>query len=687
MSAIPYASPPLSPPTVSVGSSSTNPARRWLLLSYGLAAFLGIGLALVVFVQTRALLGLSDRLFHKNFPAMETISTLKGLIAAQEPILYRYYADPDTARFRKQFADNQEAIATNLARLHATLGTEDSGVCHAGLGRINQFANELVLSLDGPQRNWDHAREVLARVSQTSDMMTTEMDKVVSGISLEYQLSMSDTSAHIGTISFLVYAFAGTLLLLGGLAAVYLTRYLKAVAHQQAIALFPEKNPTPVMRLDAAGDVTYTNPAAAETLRALGLPDTEFLRLLPPDLQERIAALSQAQPPNASWEYALNDRVFSCQAHFVRDTGVFHVYPIDITEHRRAEMALEQALHQVQDLSKKLADENIYLREEIRATNTSSDIIGESPALMNVLRRVDQVAATDATVLILGESGVGKESMARAIHDRSPRHNGPFIKLNCAAIPANLVESELFGHERGAFTGAVQRRLGRFELAEGGTIFLDELGELPLDTQAKLLRVLQEREFERVGGTGTVRVSVRLIAATNRDLLKMVEAGSFRADLYYRINVFPVELPPLRKRTEDIPLLTAHFLRKFATQHGKQFEGVSAISLERLLSYHWPGNIRELQNVIERATILSTGTRLEVPPLQSSLAPTEAEPGKHAAPLKLEAVERAHILRVLSETGWLIEGKKGAAASLGLPPGTLRSRMKKLSIDRPHAAT
>ena len=290
------------------------------------------------------------------------------------------------------------------------------------------------------------------------------------------------------------------------------------------------------------------------------------------------------------------------------------------------------------------------------------------------------MAATDSTVLITGETGTGKELIARAIHSNSRRAARPLIKVNCAALPAGLVESELFGHEKGAFTGAIARRIGRFELADGGTLFLDEIGELPLETQAKLLRVLQEREIERVGGGAAIQVDVRIIAATNRDLIKAVRDRTFREDLYYRLGVFPVALPPLRERVEDIPLLVRFLVDRFASRTGKRIEGVSQETLRRLAAYRWPGNIRELENVLERAVILASGPILDLeidverPP---ALAATE---GTH--PSSLEEVERRHILDVLGQTNWVIEGPRGAAGILGLHPNTLRSRMKKLGIVR-----
>ena len=287
------------------------------------------------------------------------------------------------------------------------------------------------------------------------------------------------------------------------------------------------------------------------------------------------------------------------------------------------------------------------------------------------------MAATDATVLITGETGTGKELIARAIHSNSRRAARPLIKVNCAALPAGLVESELFGHERGAFTGAIARRIGRFELADGGTLFLDEIGELPLETQAKLLRVLQEHELERVGGGTPIPVDVRIIAATNRDLIKAVHDRTFREDLYYRLSVFPLPLPPLRERAEDIPLLVRFLVERFAARTGRRIEGVSQETMRRLAAYRWPGNIRELENVIERAIILAAGPTLDFQIDSERPAPAAIEDSSASS---LEAVERRHILAVLEQTHWIIDGPRGAAGILGLHPNTLRSRLKKLGI-------
>jgi len=317
-----------------------------------------------------------------------------------------------------------------------------------------------------------------------------------------------------------------------------------------------------------------------------------------------------------------------------------------------------------------------YLVEELRAERHS--IVGDSPALRRVLEQIAQVARTDSTVLIQGETGTGKELVARAIHDAGARRERPLVKLNCAALPRELVESELFGHEKGAFTGALQQRRGRFELADGGTLFLDEVGELPLDTQAKLLRVLQEREFERVGGARSLKVDVRVIAATNRDLHSQVAAGRFRADLFYRLNVLPIVVPPLRERRDDIPALLRHFAAKTARKLGRPVNGIAPAFMDSARAYDWPGNIRELENVIERAMVMSRGEVLD-----GSVLPAAAAPGSPAAPAAdgtLEEMERAHIRRVLEGARWIIEGERGAARILGLNPSTLRGRLRKLGI-------
>ncbi len=345
-------------------------------------------------------------------------------------------------------------------------------------------------------------------------------------------------------------------------------------------------------------------------------------------------------------------------------------------------IAVENALTygEIRDLKDQLAQEKLYLEDEIRSETHFDDIIGKSAMLRRVLQEVETVAPSDSTVLILGETGTGKELIARAIHDRSGRKVHAFVKLNCAAIPTGLLESELFGHERGAFTGAIAQRIGRFELAHRGTVFLDEIAEIPLELQPKLLRVLQEREFERLGSAHTLRTDARLIAATNSDLQARVNKKLFRDDLFYRLNVFPIRVPPLRERAEDIPVLVRHFAEQFARRMKKGIESIPSETMKVLSRYHWPGNVRELQNVIERAVILSNGPVLKVP-----LADLKhrATPSAATANGTLEEAERKHILAVLDETNWVIAGANGAAARLGMKRSTLQFRMRKLGISRP----
>jgi formate hydrogenlyase transcriptional activator len=339
------------------------------------------------------------------------------------------------------------------------------------------------------------------------------------------------------------------------------------------------------------------------------------------------------------------------------------------------------AYERIEELNAQLAREKLYLEDEIRSDHQFEEIIGRSRALGRVLREIETVAPTDSTVLISGETGSGKELVARAIHQVSSRLDQPFVKLNCAAIPTGLLESELFGHEKGAFTGAINQRIGRFELASRGTVFLDEVGEIPLEVQPKLLRVIQEREFERLGSTRTLRTNARLIAATNRDLAALAAEQRFREDLFYRLNVFPIAVPPLRDRREDIPMLVRHFAQQFARRMKKTIEVIPTETMEALTRYDWPGNIRELQNLIERAVILSTGSTLDVP--VASLNGRRAAPEQDDAAATLEDADRRHIVAALERTNWVIAGPNGAAARLGMKRSTLQFRMRKLGIARP----
>jgi formate hydrogenlyase transcriptional activator len=349
----------------------------------------------------------------------------------------------------------------------------------------------------------------------------------------------------------------------------------------------------------------------------------------------------------------------------------------NVLARKKADEKLKCAYQQIQSLKEQLEQENIYLREEIKLNHSHHTIVGGGSAIRSVLKKAEQVAPTDTTVLVLGETGTGKELVARTIHELSVRNKRPMVKTNCAALPATLIESELFGREKGAYTGALAREIGRFELANDSTIFLDEIGELPPDVQSKLLRVLQEGEFERLGSSRTIKVNVRVIAATSRNLEAMVKEGKFREDLYYRLNVFPIVIPPLRERPEDIPALVWHILHELGKRMGRKIEGIQSSTMRAFQTYPWPGNVRELRNVIERNLILNVGPifKAEVPEL-------EHHPAKDS-PRRLEEVEADYLRSVLDQTKWRIRGKGGAAEIIGLKPTTLESRMKKLEIRRP----
>jgi len=376
---------------------------------------------------------------------------------------------------------------------------------------------------------------------------------------------------------------------------------------------------------------------------------------------------------------------------------VFSAADIELVQQVAAQIAIAvenaMAFKEIDALKNKLAVEKLYLEEEIRTEFNFEEIIGESGSLKKALAQVELVAPAGTTALILGETGTGKELIARAIHNLSPRRERTFVKINCAAIPSGLLESELFGHERGAFTGAINQKVGRFELADRGTLFLDEVGDIPLELQPKLLRVLQEQEFERLGSNRTQRVDVRVVAATNGDLSKRVAEKAFRSDLYYRLNVFPIQIPALRERREDIPLLVRYFVQKFSRRLNKTVAYVPADAMDALANYAWPGNVRELENLIERAVLLSPGKELRVPLSEiKSASVTDGFPTPGPATTfatttssigTLEEAERQHILRALRQTEWRIAGPKGAAALLGMKRTTLQARMRKLGIRRP----
>jgi formate hydrogenlyase transcriptional activator len=364
-----------------------------------------------------------------------------------------------------------------------------------------------------------------------------------------------------------------------------------------------------------------------------------------------------------------------------------HGVAFDITERKRAEEATLTAYDEIRRLTDQLRADNVYLQEEIKLKCNFGEIVGQTPAIQRVLHQVEQVAGTSSTVLLEGETGTGKELLARAIHSGSPRRARPMLTLNGAALPSTLIESELFGHEKGAYTGALTRQIGRFEQADGSTLFLDEIGELPLEAQVKLLRVLQYGQFERLGSTRTLSASVRIIAASNRDLETLVKEGRFREDLYYRLNVFPIRLPALRERVEDIPLLAWSFVREFGRTMGRKIDSIPRETMEMLKRYNWPGNIRELRNVIERAMIVTQGPLLQVElpsvfgaaSFTQSISPDARPP---VSGMTLDESQRCQILTVLERTGWRVSGKNGAAAILGLKPTTLESRMAKLGIKR-----
>ena len=438
------------------------------------------------------------------------------------------------------------------------------------------------------------------------------------------------------------------------------------------------------------------------------MPPSEFLgkkqsEVLPPELAEqfsrRFTQIFESDKP-VLMEYTIPvlQGLRTFEASMVRCNGDKILTIVrDITERRNAEESLRKALDEVQRLKDQLHEENIYLQEEIRVASNFGEMIGNSEALRRVLLKAEQVAPVDTTVTILGETGTGKELLAHAIHRLSPRRDRTLVKLNCAALPGPLIESELFGHEKGAFTGADARRIGRFEIANGGTIFLDEVGELPLDLQAKLLRVLEEGEFDRLGGTHTMKVDVRVIAATNRNLEEAVRKGEFRSDLYYRLNIFPITLPPLRERKEDIPILVTHLVTQLSQKLGKTIDVIGQDTMAKLRNYPWPGNVRELRNVIERAVIITQGPKLR---LIDDLDSQALELDLQKQPVKpevfvdlgqpdetLEHYEYNLILRTLKNVHWKLEGPGGAAELLNLHPSTLRSKMRKLGIERPRYKT
>ena len=447
------------------------------------------------------------------------------------------------------------------------------------------------------------------------------------------------------------------------------------ISESEGLSNFPDENPNPVMRLSKEGRLLYANLASQPLLKSWNQK-----------LGDKIngAAMSKFYQASKSESQQQHDfdcghRVFTVVFAPVAGSDYINLYALEITGKKIVERALQTALDEVKLLKNRLQQENHYLQDEIKQVHGSDAIIGNSEVQEKLLQKVGQVAKTDTTVLISGETGTGKELLARAVHAASQREHRPLVKVNCAALPAGLIESELFGHEKGAFTGATARKIGRFELADGGTIFLDEIGDLPLELQSKLLRVLQEGELERVGGNSTIRVDVRVIAATNRNLADSITAGEFREDLFYRLNVFPIQSPPLRNRKNDIALLAHHFLQKYSTKIGKRINAIDAPVLARLQAYDWPGNVRELENIIERAIILSEGTSLQMDEaFDLNVTPQRQQRGEKT----IGEVEREMMQEALEICGWKIEGDGGAAVKLGVAPSTLRERIKKYGLQR-----
>ena len=446
-----------------------------------------------------------------------------------------------------------------------------------------------------------------------------------------------------------------------------------------SLSKFPEENPNPVMRMSKQGMVLYGNKASEQLLNCWGQRGSEFIKGKP--LQTLFHAVENGGPIVEDFE--CQERVFTVTFMPIENSNYVNAYALDTTDQKEIENALQSALSEVRQLRNRLQRENRYLREEIKQEIGFDTILGDSEAQVEMMHKIHQVCATDSTVLITGETGTGKELIARAVHAMSLRRDLPLIKINCAALPTELIESELFGHQKGAFTGALSNKPGRFELAHRGTLFLDEIGDIPLESQSKLLRALQEQEFERVGGNKTIKVDVRVIAATNRVLAENIVRGEFREDLYYRLNIFPIHSPPLRERLPDIPTLAGHFLEKYSKKIGKRIEAIDDTVMQRLQAYHWPGNVRELENIIERAVILTDGHQLQLDENFDSVPVRIPEPRART----LGEVEQEMIQSALQDCNWKVEGDSGAATRLAMAPSTLRERIKKFGLERSPSAS
>jgi PAS domain S-box-containing protein len=475
-----------------------------------------------------------------------------------------------------------------------------------------------------------------------------------------------------------------------------ITEHKKAEAKMEHLASFPELNPNPVIETDLNGQLVFCNAATMKMLKKLNVPDDVHL-FFPLDLTKIIKELEQGSDGRYLLrELEINGSVFIESIIVPANLKVARIYAQEITKRKQAEDALQKAhdemgqrveertaelntaLSEIKTIKDQLEVENIYFRQENKMKHQFENIIGQSDGLKYVLYRAQQVAAANTTILILGETGTGKELIASAVHNMSSRKDRPLITVNCAALPGNLIESELFGREKGAFTGADVRRMGRFEVANGSTICLDEIGELPMELQGKLLRVIQHSEFERLGSSQTIKVDVRIIATTNRNLEEEIRQGRLRQDLYYRLNVFPITIPPLRLRKDDIPLMVQAFMERYSRKLGKKITMIPKETMKILQDYPWPGNVRELESIIERAVILCPSHVLQLADKLEISSPTLS-----SAMRTLEDMERSQILKILTETKWRIEGKDGAAAILGIHPSTLRARLHKLEIVRP----
>lgn len=549
-------------------------------------------------------------------------------------------------------------------------------------GLVNKSFSSFIAETDGRQIFSKHREDVIRKESsRTCEIRLKRKDGTAFWVELQ-SIAMENAEGHAGSVHTTI---------------IDVTQHKKAEEKIAHLASFPELNPNPVIETDLQGRMIFCNAATTEMLKKLKIPDNDVRLFFPPDLTKIIKEMETRNDGRYELrEVEINGRTFIESIIVPPHLKVARIYAQEITKRKQAEQALQKAhdeleakveertaeltmaLSKIETMKEKLEAENIYFRDVNAMKHRRDNIIGESDGLKYVLYRAEQVAAANTTVLILGETGTGKELIAAAIHDMSPRKERPLITVNCAALPNNLIESELFGRDKGAFTGADSRRMGRFEVADGSTICLDEIGELPLELQIKLLRVIQHHEFERLGSSNTIKVDVRVVATTNRDLEEEVRRGRFRQDLYYRLNVFPITVPPLRQRQEDIPLMVQAFVERYSRNLGKQITTISKETMKALQDYPWPGNVRELESIIERAVILCQG-----PVLHLADKLEMSSPAVSSAIRTLKETERNQMLKILSETKWRIEGKDGAAVILGLNASTLRARMHKLGIVRP----